>query len=137
MTDDAEDYSNYPVMPTVWRGKDGSAIRAQSPVVHPDEMSAAERDMLTTTYNTCGQCKFFELAEGQAQIVAQQFVERLVREENWQAKHLASPLNQLGMCGAYSSGSGGDQMLTGTMVKCCEQWREDKGLVSLRRKSTD
>ncbi len=135
--DNEEDYSKYPVMPTVWRGKDGAAIRANSPVVHPDEMSPAERDMLTTTYNTCGQCHYFEKAEGQAQMEAQKFLERLVREENWQLKHLASPINTLGMCGEHSSGAGGDQMLTGTIVKACDHFRENKGLVTLRRRSTD
>ena len=134
---DGEDRQDYPTMPTVWKGKDGAAIRSNNPIVHPDEMSAAERNMLTTTYNTCGQCTYFEKSEGQAQIKAQKFVQRLVREEDWQVKHLASPLNELGFCGAHSSGNGGDQMLTGVMCKSCDQFRMDKGLVTLRRKTTD
>ena len=124
-------------MPTGWRGKDGSAIRTKSPVVHPDDMSAAEMEMLATTYNTCGQCKYFEMAEGKAQIIAQRFLERLVLEDNWQIKHLAAPLNTLGMCGEHSSGAGGDQMLTGTMVKACDHYVPNRGLITLRRKTTD
>jgi hypothetical protein len=135
---DGEEYDNYPVMPTVFRGKDGAAIRTQSPVIHPDGMSKAERDMLTTTYNTCGQCKYFEKAEGEAQIKAQQFYERLVREDQWQIKHLAlSPLNFPGICGEHSSGAGGDQMLTGAIVKACDHFTDAKGLITLRRKTTD
>jgi hypothetical protein len=133
-----EGREDYPVMPTVWRGKDGSGIRTKSPVVHPDDMSAAEMDMLATVYNTCGQCRHFEKAEGQAQIVAQRFVERLVLEENWQVKHLVSPLNTLGLCGEHSAGTGNeDQLLTGTIVKACDHFTPDRGLVTLRRKTTD
>jgi hypothetical protein len=139
MSRDSDEYDNYPssvVMPTVWKGKDGTAIRSNTPVVHPDDMGKAERDMLTTTYNTCGQCQYFEKAEGQHQMTAQRFLERLVREEDWRAHHLASQPGEMGLCGAHSSGRGGDQMLTGPLCKACSQFRPNKGLVSIRRKST-
>lgn len=135
--DDYESYNDDIVMPTVFRGKDGSAIRTQSPVIHPEDMSNAEREMLTQTYNTCGQCKSFERAEGQALMIAQRFVERLVQEEHWQVHHLASPLNTLGLCGAHSSGGGGDQMLTGALCKACDHFAMNRGLVTLRRKTTE
>jgi hypothetical protein len=121
----------------VWKGKDGSAIKTSSPIVHPDDMDPHEQALIEDRYQVCGTCKYFEKAEGQAQMQGQRFVERLVREENWQVKHLASPLNELGICGAHSSGHGGDQMLTGRMHKACDQYRPDRGRLSLRRKSTD
>lgn len=88
-----------------------------------------------STSKVCGTCKYFELAHGQALMQGQRFVERLVREEHWQVKHLASPVNQLGVCGAHSSGSKGeDQMLTGRMHKACDQYRPANGTVSTSRK---
>jgi hypothetical protein len=83
----------------------------------------------------CGGCKYFEHTHGQAEIQAQKFVERLVREENWQVKHLCSPVNQLGICGAHDSGAGGEQTLTGTMHKACDQYRPNHGRLSLVRRS--
>jgi hypothetical protein len=124
-------------MPVVWKGKDGEAIRSTSPVVHPDEMDPLEREMLTETFQTCGGCKYFERAHGQAEMVRQRFVERLVREDNWQVRHLVSPLNELGICGAHDSGKGGEQTLTGTMHKACDQWRPARGKLSVVRRSTD
>ncbi len=127
MSDEERDYYASPVVPTVWKGKDGQAIRTDSPVVHPDDMSPAERALLSETYDTCGGCKYFEKAHGQEQIKAQRFLERLVREENWQVKHLCSPVNELGVCGAHDSGRGGEQMLTGAMHRACDQFRPDQG----------
>jgi hypothetical protein len=128
------DVGGGPVLPTVWRGKGGQAVRSQTPVVHPDEMAPEERALLTETYDTCGTCKYFELAQGQAQIKSQKLLQRLVREENWQVKHLCSPVNELGICGAHDSGRGGDQTLTGTMHRACDQYRPDRGKVSAARR---
>ncbi len=130
-----ESYGTPMSVPTMWRGKDGSAIRSDSPVVHPDDMDSLEREMMTETFRACGQCKYFEHSHGQSEIKAQRFVERLVREDHWQVRHLASPLNELGVCGAHSAGVGGEQqMITGTMHKACDQFRAKRGLVTLRRK---
>ena len=136
----AEDFKSYggPKVPVMWRNPDGSATRSDSPVIHPDEMDPLERQMLTETFNTCGQCKYFEHAHGQAEMRAQRFAERLVREDNWQVKHLISPLNELGVCGAHSAGTGSeDQTLTGTMHKACDQFRPTRGLINLRRTTLD
>lgn len=89
------------------------------------------------TKETCGECRYFEVAEGKRLMDAQRFVERLVQEEGWQVKHLCSPLNDLGICGAHSSGvAGGVESLTGRMHKACDQFRRGD-FVSLRRKTTD
>ena len=129
---------SYPKLDTVWRNPDGSATRTESPVVSPDDMDPLEREMLSEHYTTCGQCKYFEHRHGQAEMKAQKFVERLVREDNWQTKHLVSPLNELGICGAHSAGTGSeDQMLTGTMHKSCDQFRLRKGQLSTRRRDDE
>ncbi len=57
-----------------------------------------------------------------------------MREDNWQVKHLVSPVNELGICGAHDSGGGGDQLLTGTIVKACDQYRPDNGRMRARLK---
>ena len=121
-------------MPTVWRGAGGQAIRSESPVVHPDQMNPKERAMLTETFDTCGTCKYFEHDHGQAQIASQRFIERLTREEDWQVKHLCSPVNELGVCGAHDSGRNSDQMITGTMHRACDQYRPDNGKISRARR---
>ncbi len=118
----AEDCAlSQPTVPVVWRTPDGkAAITSRSPIIPPDEN---EMKMLQEqAHNVCGTCKYFEHAHGQQQIKAQQFVERLVKEENWQTKHLVSPLNELGICGAHDSGSNAEQMITGTMHKACDQY---------------
>jgi hypothetical protein len=98
----------------------------------PDELKHA-----LETKETCGECRYFELAEGRRLMEAQRFVERLVQEEGWQVKHLCSPLNDLGICGAHSSGAaGGVESITGRMHKSCDQFRRGD-FVSLRRKTTD
>jgi hypothetical protein len=139
MSDDGmKSYGEGPVVPTIWKNPDGSATRSSSPVVAPDQMDPLEREMLTETFRTCGQCKYFEHAHGQAEMHAQRFVERLVREDNWQTRHLVSPLNELGICGAHSAGTGGeDQCLTGTMHKACDQWRPRRGALSTRRRDDE
>lgn len=138
MSDDEMKSYGQPNIPTMWRGAGGETIRSSSPIVHPDDMDPLEREMMTETFKACGECKYFEHTHGQSEMHAQKFVERLVREDNWQVRHLASPLNELGICGAHSSGTGNDeQVLTGTMHKACDQWRPKLGLISLRRKTTD
>lgn len=122
-----------PTIPTVWRTSDGRAIINDSPVVAPD-MSDAK--LLESAHNVCGTCKYFELIEGQKLMEAQKFVERLVREDKWRVHHLASPLNQLGICGAASN-PGGDETITGKMTKACDQWRDAKGGFSLRKRLED
>lgn len=99
----------------------------------PDELAHA-----IATNRVCGECKYFEIAQGQKLMKAQQFIERLVREENWQVKYLASPLNDIGLCGAHSSGrAGSEETITGRMHAACDQYRPSKGLVSISRKTTD
>ena len=108
----------------------------QQPIIGgttPEEMR-----MALNTQHVCGSCRSFSLAEGQRLMEAQRFVERLVREQEWQARHLASPLNALGICGNGLSGAPGEHaMITGRITKACDAFRPNNGLVSISRRSTD
>lgn len=117
-----------PMIPIVWRTPDGKAVNTtRSPIVPP---SANELKVLQEqAHDVCGTCKYFEHGHGQHEIDKQQFIERLVKEDNWQVEHLCSPVNELGVCGAHDSGAGGDQMITGTIHKACDQYRPNKGRV--------
>lgn len=134
MSDDkAKTYDIPSALPVNWTdGATGEQFaKSSSPVVAPGqddiEMLAAQK--------VCGTCKYFEHARGQELMRAQQFVERLVREEKWKLHHLASPLNHLGVCGAHRSGAKGEQeMITGALHKACDQWRDSAGIVSISKK---
>jgi len=120
-----------PVLPMLYKTADGRAGVGNSAVMTPG--SRAEAELLAGAHNVCGTCAKFELVEGQKLMQAQRFVERLVREEHWQAKHLAHPLNELGICGEHSSGAGGDEMITGRMTKACDAWKDARGGFTLRK----
>jgi len=96
-------------------------------------LPTVEERRMAASGNVCGECKYFELAEGQKQMEAQRFVERLVREQEWKVEHLCSPTNALGLCGAADAGTGGDQTITGRMHMACDQFRQDQGSFSLRK----
>lgn len=123
--------SRSPILPTVWRTGDGRAINGGSLVATPD---AHDASLLENAHNVCGTCKYFELMEGQKLMQATRFVERIVREDKWRVHHLASPLNQLGICGAASS-PGGDETATGALSKACDQWRDAKGGFNRRKRA--
>ena len=73
----------------------------------------------------CGECRYFSHREGQKLIAAQQFLATLVKEHQWQARHLGAPPETLGDCGMARSGSRGDDtMLTGPLHVACDQWKK-------------
>jgi hypothetical protein len=105
-----------------------------SPIVTPDQITDDERRM-ATAQNICGNCRFFELQQGQEEMAQTRFLDQLVREHEWQVRHLASPVNQLGVCGAASAGTRGEsRMLTGFFNPECDQYRPARGLVKIRVK---
>jgi len=120
---------------TYQQGGTGQVTGRTQAAVVDDSIDPEEQAFLMSTHTVCGMCKYFEVAEGQAQMKAQRFLERLVQDDNWQVKHLCSPTNQLGLCGAHDSGAGGNQTMTGLMHKSCDQYRADKGRFSLRKKA--
>lgn len=137
---DEKKYEVPSALPVAWHSgerSDNPSATSESAIVSGpmvDEMAH-----VLTTQRVCGQCKYFSVARGQALMKAQRFLERLVREDHWQVKHLASPVNDLGVCGAHTSGaSGEEEMLTGRMHKACDQYRSNEGnVISISRRSTD
>lgn len=127
----SSDERYYPTsLPVEWHGggrKEEPDAMSASQVIIPGE---AEMAAIHMEGKLCGNCKYFELSHGQTLMRQQRFVERLVREENWQVKHLCSPGNQLGVCGAHHSGSAdADAMMTGVLHKGCDQWRPNNGAI--------
>ena len=112
-------------------GIDGS-LMPERKVLTPEE----DRAMFDLAKNmkVCGHCKYFELAEGQARMKMLKFLETLVHEHSWQVKHLAAHPEHLGLCGAADSGAGNEHTLTGMLHKACDQYRENRGLITLRKK---
>ena len=137
---DEKPYSVPSGLPVNWH--DGARTDAPQAVGESPIVSgplAEEMAHILSTGQTCGECRYFSLAQGQALMQGQRFLERLVREDSWQVKHLASPVNQLGVCGAHTSGNKGEsEMLTGKMHKACDQFRPGGAkVISLSRKTTD
>lgn len=121
-------------LPVTW--VDGVTGEQVGPTTHAPVITPADEAELEVALaqKVCGTCKYFAHAHGQELMRAQKFVERLVREERWKVHHLASPLNQLGTCGAHDSGAGGESMITGALHKACDQYREDQGTISISKK---
>ena len=137
---DEKKYDVPSALPVGWHSGERGATpgaTSESPIVSGPMVE--EMAHVLGTQRVCGQCKYFSVARGQALMKGQRFLERLVREDHWQIKHLASPVNDLGVCGAHTSGaSGEEEMLTGRMHKACDQFRSNDGKVlSLSRRSTD
>jgi hypothetical protein len=87
--------------------------------------------------NVCGQCRHFELDDGQAAMEATKFLPQLVKEHQWQVHHLANPTNTMGLCGLASGTEyrSEGKKLTAIMNPSCDQFRPEQGLVTLRRKA--
>ncbi len=119
-------------LPVDWNHGEGSRGNApdatgESLIVTPGDRELAA---IQLEGKVCGGCKYFELDHGQKLMKDQRFLERLVHEEEWQVRHLCSPVNQLGVCGAHLGGSRSDDgMITGTLHKGCDQWRPENGRV--------
>ena len=71
---------------------------------------------------TCGSCCYFDVENGRKLIIEQQFAERLVREQEWQLKHLAVPVEMVGVCGQ----SNGELAVT-LVSRSCDQYRPQSG----------
>lgn len=112
-------------------------IQPRTRVVGTDDMDPEERAVLMAQ-EVCGQCKYFEYAAGQQEILRTKFLDALTSrgEIGWKLHHLGAPANDLGFCGAYTGGSGGEaRTITAKLNRGCDQFRQNNGLVTLRRKS--
>lgn len=107
-----------------------TSLESESQVIMPEDSNAEyQRSLLTG--KMCGNCASFHLAEGQRRMDAQQFIERLVREDMWQTRHLGAPPESLGICGQHESGAGGNtgSMITSPMTPSCPAYQPDNGKV--------
>lgn len=107
-------------VPTQWRDSQGK-VHLQGPdarVVRPDDKEIAEFG-ISQRRTVCGDCKYFDLETGRKEIIRQRFGERLVREEQWQLKHLGGPIESIGLCGASNG-----EMATTFLSQACDQYRQ-------------
>jgi hypothetical protein len=82
--------------------------------------------------HTCGECKHFELGHGQAQMAAQEFMPKLVRDYEWKLQHaFLSPSNEMGLCG------NDDITLTGVLHAACEHFRPHNGKIKREAKASE
>lgn len=106
----------------------GPPVRKILTPAEAEESQAIRPDM-----KICGTCRYFDHQPGQHAMKVTKFLTRLVRENNWQVKHLCSHPREIGFCGQSISGAGGDgATLTGFRHKACDMHRERNGLVQLR-----
>lgn len=107
-------------LPTEWRdGHSGSrAPGKRIQIVTQDEVAVFGNPRA----NVCGNCKFFDLESGRKEIVRQRFGEKLVKEYEWQLKHLGADVDAIGLCGA----SGGETAVS-FVSKSCDQFRPRRG----------
>lgn len=97
---------------------------------------AEEAQAIRPDMKICGTCKHFDHEPGQHAMKVTKFLTRLVKENNWQVRHLCSHPDEIGFCGQSISGAGGDgATLTGFRHKACGMHRPRNGLVQLRRTS--
>lgn len=103
-------------LPTTWGDRD-------KPVRGPDAKVIIANSREVDSYGfgghpVCGQCRYMDLDNGRKEIIKQRFGERLVREQEWQMKHLGVPPDSLGLCGA-----GGGELAVTIVSKACDQFR--------------
>ncbi len=105
--------------------------------IRPEDISEGERQMALSAH-VCVECKYFEHRQGQEEIRVSKFLPQLTREHGWKLRHLASPVNQIGICGAHSAGTPGEsRTLTSAMAKSCDQFVPANGLVRSARRKAD
>lgn len=103
-------------LPTTWGDRDKPVRGPDAQVVLPDGREVESYGF--GGHRVCGECRYFDIENGRKEIIQQQFAERLVREQEWQLKHLGVPADSLALCGA----SGGELAVT-VVSKCCDQFR--------------
>lgn len=104
-------------LPTAWGDRDAPVrLRGKDAIVLANGKEVAAYAF--GGVNVCGECRYFDIKNGRTEIIKQKFGERLVREQEWQLKHLGVPADSLALCGA----SGGELAVT-VISKSCDQFR--------------
>lgn len=110
------DGANVGGLPVAW--KDGTTGKTQlrQTLVQP---TAQEHAAFSSKHaEVCGNCKYFDLESGRKEIVKQRFAEKLVKEYEWQLRHLGASPDAIALCGA----SGGELAVI-FVSKSCDQFR--------------
>lgn len=118
---DAEHANDAPggSIPVVWKdGYTGQKTSGRPLIAPPNAEEIGE--LASGRVNTCGLCRFYNLAEGRKQIAKQRIGERLVREEQWKLHHLGD-IESLAICDQRPN------MMVSYVSKACE-------LIQLRKK---
>jgi len=108
-------------IPLSWGSNDPTPQKAKhSLVVTPN---AEEHAAYANAHQhiTCGTCRKFRLQMGQEQMQKERFLERLVIEEGWKAKHLGAPPTAMGLCAETSD------TITSAYARGCEHYRPRNG----------
>jgi hypothetical protein len=102
-------------LPTQWSNGE-QTVRGHSSLAAPTGEELAR--YADPDRKSCGGCRYFDVHRARVEMVRQRIPERLVREEDWDLRHLGAPLEHLGICAA-----GDGSMLTTTMSPACDQYR--------------
>ena len=105
-------------LPTTWRSGDETVTGRTVTLATREEHRSVEQPPV----KTCGSCRFFNVKQGQVEMMKQKFADRLVLEDEWKLHHLGAPIDHLGLC-EQSGGS----MLTSTVAKACDHHRPRGG----------
>lgn len=107
-------------IPIEWGERGGPVVRSHGSVVAPtrDEVSSYGTQQVQAT---CGSCHHYDVELGRKKMIEERFGERLVREEEWQLRHLGVPIDNLALCGLTS---GADIMVVTLVSPACDQYRQ-------------
>lgn len=117
----ADDIERPTSLPVAFRGREGD-VRTESPIVTPNSNEAALYGDQRRV--TCASCRHFRLQAGQKQMHEEQFLARLVAEEQWKVRHLGAPPSTFGLCGE-SDGT----TLTSLHTKACDHYVPSRGRI--------
>ncbi len=111
-------------LPVNWTDQSGKThLRSMLATPNAHDVAAFANPRATT----CGACKYFDLESGRKEIMRQRFAEKLVKDYEWQLKHLGAPVDAIAICGASAAGGGGELLAITFMSKSCDQFRPKKG----------
>ena len=108
-------------LPTIYQTTEGP-VRTESSVVTPNSQEAALYGDARRV--TCASCRHFQLQAGQETMKREQFLHRLVFEEQWKVRHLGAPPSTFGLCG-----ESGGTTLTSIHTKACDHYTPARGRI--------
>lgn len=106
-------------LPVTYKTQDGVHAASSEVVI------ASEKDMdqYGNVRTTCAMCRNFRYEAGQNAMQRENFLGRLVHEEQWKVGHLGAPPSTFGLCGLSND------TLTSMHTKACEQYAPQRGRI--------